>query len=204
VAGGLGRTTQKLDTEHHPKRNEKAHRRSTFGILIQTNIRPITDEHSMALARRLERVVLAIFHSTDYMSKFIDFNIPGHDIHHVLGIITNYTVERGQHAMGGSVHSHVIMRLLHHSNIGLNVDALRKLIIELWNDMLKIAHMPWESDIKNVMVNIRFLKHPKDYEDYVNKELDSADPDRAWLREIEAAEGEARASGLLKEFIAST
>lgn len=208
VVGGVGQSVrefQKLDTEHTaPKKSEHAYKRSAFGILIQTNQRPINNEHSMVLARRLERVVLAIFHSRDYLERCLHFNIEGDGMEKVLAFITKYSVERGTTKFGGGIHAHVIVRILHRTNLWLDGTPLRELVVELWNKFLQVSRMPWEEEAENIMVHVRFIRSSLDYDDYVLKEIDKTDPERAWLREVELAEGEARASNMLKEFIDST
>lgn len=204
VAGGIAKNTQKLDTEHNPKKSEFAYKRSAFGILIQTNQRPVNNEHSMVLARRLERVVLSIFHSRDHLEKCLHFNNPGEGMGFVLAFMTKYSVERGGTKFGGAIHAHVIVRILHRTSLWLDGAPLRELVIEQWNKYLNLSRMPWEEEAENIMVHVRFIRSTQDYDDYVLKELDRTDPERAWLREVEMAEGEARANKMLKEFIDST
>lgn len=71
-----------------------------------------------------------------------------------------YAAEVGEHAMGGRVHIHALVTVVHHDNVRINGPALQVILRERCMD---------HPFIKNIFVRVKWVPTSKPLEDYIGK-----------------------------------
>lgn len=131
---------------------KKKERQSNYHILINTNKRPSTDADAERMVNALEKAVDTVFKDPRSLERMIRFNIPRQhfDERYIQDISVTHGPEVG--SLQGRVHTHVILKIKHTSNI--TVAHSRE---EILHDILETKLLdPW--NVTNLLIRIELLR----------------------------------------------
>ena len=131
----------------------KKERESNYHILINTNKRPTNDTDAKRMVDALEAAVDRVFSNPRSLERIIKFNWPGQ--HFNDRYIQDIQVTHGPEIGGekGRVHTHVILKIKHTSNI--SVDKSRN---EIKEEIFRTGFLD-PFNVSNLLVRIRLLRN---------------------------------------------
>lgn len=143
-----------ITVEHsgQAENKKKRERQSNYHILINTNKRPSTDADAEKMVNALEKAVDTVFKDPRSLERMIRFNIPRQhfDERYIQDISVTHGPEVG--SLQGRVHTHVILKIKHTSNI--TVAHSRE---EILHDILATKLLdPW--GVTNLLIRIELLR----------------------------------------------
>lgn len=131
----------------------KKERESNYHILINTNKHPKTDSEAERMVNALEQAVQRVFSDPRSLERIIKFNIAYQhfDERFIQDVQVTHGPEVG--SLKGRVHSHIILKIKHTSNI--SVQHSRQ---EIQEEILRTSLLdPW--NVTNLRIKIELLRN---------------------------------------------
>lgn len=136
-----------------------AQRSSNYHITISTNVRPTTQAQTNELIDALSRACESVFGTDENLSRIVHFNKPNHywDDKYIQSVDMRHAPEvGGKPPTGGRVHTHVVLKIKHTSNITIthSVPLIRKLFFDtgLFDPL----------GVKNLYIKIQLIRNEQD------------------------------------------
>lgn len=121
---------------------------SNYLLTINTNIRPVSDEHAQALAAKLRELGQKFF-TLNTILDMVDVYGQGTSHDDISRVeVVSWSIELGTNTRGQRMHLHAFLKFQHSTVIKINPGSVK----EWWFD-----HLKDDTPCKNVYVNIRWL-----------------------------------------------
>jgi hypothetical protein len=143
-----------------PRAKKKGH--SGFLLTINTNYKPKDEVDAEQCGEKLREVLGSMLDETN-LKEIISWQVEGEGWEKVDDVTGEFIVERGRHAKGGRIHSHVILHFDHRTKIRLDIPKIKEHITKGFEGS--------EWTISNPYVNIRIIGSDRNIQDYLRKEL---------------------------------
>ena len=159
VEGGIGKLRVDAPTRTHDR-----YKHSGWSITINTNIKPKTDEESYALGKQLSQAVRKLL-SHEGLQQIVRFKEEGHEYNsqYIADIKSKFAIELGRNKYGGRIHTHIMLKIKHRSNIALDYRRAKELIIEYMDNPA----------IRNIMLNAKLTRNTLNLEEYIEKDMNT-------------------------------
>lgn len=148
-----------------------AERQSNYHITISTNVRPTTQHQTDQLVEALAACSEHVFGTDACLARIVHFNKPGHywDDKYVQSVDMKHAPEVGNNPQGGRVHTHIVLKIKHTSNITIthSVPIIRKLFFETG----RLEPL----GVKNLYIKIQLIRNEQEaLQRYLDKQQNSA------------------------------
>ena len=156
-------------TTEEEARRQRSRRWSKWTVGINTNIRTVTDADSVVIGTALRNAMRRLA-TTDNIEQMLVFRYPASqrarfDEDVFEDVSWQWSVERGENARGKRIHSHSIVRFVHHSNIILKPKNIREVFNPIFKEELTALGVD-ASRFKNSAIKVTLATSP---EGYLNK-----------------------------------
>jgi hypothetical protein len=141
----------------HVSPNDK-NRHSDYHITVSTNYKPTSPNETNELIEALANATEDVFGTDKNLARIVHFNNPRHywDEKYIQDVDMKHAPEIGAMPKGSRVHTHIVLRIKHTSNISIQNAA--PIIKKLYFESGYLDPFP----IANLYVNIKLLRNDKE------------------------------------------